>query len=327
MKAILTTQPGGPEVLRLGEHPKPTPGPDELLVKVKATALNRADLLQREGKYPPPKGASPILGLEMAGEIMEKGSKVGNGWQLNEPVCALLPGGGYAEYVTIPAKMAMRIPKGWDFVQAAAVPEVFLTAFQALDWIAKLQYGERVLIHAGASGVGTAAIQIAKIKGAEVLVTASSPKHPLCIELGASMSIDYRKDDFGKMVKAYTRGKGVDVILDFIAAPYFQRNLDSLSRDGRLVLLALMGGIKSEEVNLVPILRNRLSIHGSTLRSRSLDYKIRLTKAFEQFAAEHFASASMKPIIDSVYPWTEVQAAHRYMEANRNQGKIVLQIS
>lgn len=325
MKAILLPNFGGPEVMQMGDHPMPQFGSEEILVKVKATALNRADTLQRSGKYPPPPGASEIMGLEMAGEIVELGAKV-SGWAKGDQVCALLPGGGYAEYVAIPAAMAMRIPEGWTYTQAAAMPEVYLTAFQALDWIGDLQHGEQIMIHAGASGVGTAATQIALAKGAEVIVTASAGKHDLCLSLGATRAIDYRKESFEEVIASHTKGKGVDFILDFIAAPYFQANLNSLSFDGRLVILALMGGIKAEEVNLAPILRKRLKILGSTLRSRSLDYKISLTNAFSQFAAPHWQKGKLLPVIDCVFPWSEVIEAHQYMEANRNQGKIVLSI-
>ena len=254
MKAVVISEYGGPEVMQIGERPKPECGPEELLVRVKATAINRADTMQRAGKYPPPPGATDIMGLEMAGEIVEKGAKVSD-WEIGEGVCALLPGGGYGEFVSIPAAMAMKIPEGWDFVKAAAMPEVYLTAFQALDWIGDLQAGEKILIHAGASGVGTAATQIALLKGAEVIVTASAAKHALCLELGASKAIDYKSEDFAAVVSEYTKGAGVNFILDFIAAPYFQSNLDSLGLDGRLVMLSLMGGVKPEGINLAPILR------------------------------------------------------------------------
>ncbi|MEL7535393.1 MAG: NAD(P)H-quinone oxidoreductase [Bacteroidota bacterium] len=325
MNAIITSEFGGPEVMQIGKRPMPECGPDELLVKIKATAINRADTMQRAGKYPPPPGATDIMGLEMSGEIVEVGASV-NDWQPGEAVCALLPGGGYAEYVKIPAAMAMRVPEAWDFVKAAAMPEVYLTAFQALDWIGDLQAGEKILIHAGASGVGTAATQIALLKGAEVFVTASAAKHALCLELGASQAIDYKTEDFASVIATITDGAGVDFILDFIAAPYFQSNLNSLGIDGRLVMLSLMGGIKAEGVNLAPILRKRLSILGSTLRSRSLEYKISLTKAFSQFASPFWQKNELMPIIDSILPWTEVVEAHRHMEANQNKGKIVMTI-
>ncbi|MEL6589980.1 MAG: NAD(P)H-quinone oxidoreductase [Bacteroidota bacterium] len=325
MKAVLVSEFGEPEVMHIGEYPQPEYGSGDLLVKVHATALNRADTMQRKGKYPPPPGASEIMGLEMAGEIVAKGSQVST-WDIGEQVCALLPGGGYAEYVSIPSDMAIRIPQGWSYTQAAAMPEVYLTAFQALDWIADLQGGEKILIHAGASGVGTAATQIAIAKGAEVLVTASAPKHDLCLRLGARMAIDYKKQDFAAEVQAFTEGAGVNVILDFIAAPYFQSNLDTLALDGRLVMLSLMGGVKTEGINLAPILRKRLQVLGSTLRSRTPDYKASLSRALVDFASPHWQKGSLLPVVDSVFDWQDVVEAHRYMEANRNQGKVVLKV-
>ena len=325
MRAVLINTPGGPEQLYLGEVAPPQPGPADLLVRVAATAVNRADTLQRQGKYPVPPGESDILGLEIAGEVAAVGAEVSR-WQVGDRVCGLLGGGGHAEYVCMHQDLALPLPGEMSYAEAAAIPEVFLTAFQALIWLGELQPGERVLIHAGASGVGTAAIQIAREKGAEVLVTASQPKHALCLDLGASVAIDYRNDDFAKAVRKATEEMGVDVILDFVAAPYFQANLDLLQTDGRLVMLALLGGTRPEAVNLGPILRKRLQVIGSTLRSRSLAYKIRLSQALHTFAWPRFQSGQMRPIIDRVLPWTEIVAAHQAMEANENAGKIVLTI-
>jgi len=325
MKAVLIKAFGGPEQLYLGEWETPHPGPKEILVRVRATAVNRADTLQRQGKYPVPPDASPILGLEMAGDVAEVGAGVSR-WQVGDRVCGLLGGGGHAEYALIHEELALPLPEGMTYNQATAIPEVFLTAFQALVWLAELQPGERVLIHAGASGVGTAAIQIAKEKGAEVIVTASAPKHALCLRLGANLAIDYREQDFTAAVKEATQGLGVDVILDFVAAPYFQANLDLLQTDGRLVMLALLGGGQLEGGNLTPILRKRLQIFGSTLRNRSLSYKIRLTQALQTFAWPRFQSGQIQPVVDRVLPWQEIIAAHRAMEANENAGKIVLEI-
>ena len=325
MRAIRFDQAGGPEVLYMGTWEKPIPGPGELLVKVAATALNRADTLQRQGKYPPPPGASPILGLEMAGEIVGWGEEQSSGpWKQGDRVMALLPGGGYAEYVTLPAAMAMPVPSNLSFKEAAALPEVFLTAYQALVWLADLSAGERLLIHAGASGVGTAAIQIAREIGAEIWVTASARKHEACLELGAHRAIDYHHENFEEVIRTETKGEGVHVILDFLAAPYFQPNLNSLALEGRLVMLGLMGGIKAQQVNLAPILFKRLNILGTTLRSRSPGYKQDLTKAFCDFALSRFASGQLKPVIDSHFSWEKVGDAHAYMEANQNIGKIVL---
>jgi len=326
MKAILVDNFGGPEQLKMGEAPKPLAGPDELLVKVAATAVNRADLLQREGKYPPPKGASDILGLEIAGQVVDKGARVGD-WKIGDQVCGLLPGGGYAEYCTIHQKLALPVPAGLDLQEAAALPEVFMTAFQALHWLAKLDYGEKVLIHAGASGVGTAAIQLAKLKKADILITASAHKHPLCKELGADYCIDYKADDFAEMVAEYTEEGGVDVILDFVGAPYFEANLQSLASDGRLIMLGFLGGMKIKgPLNLGPILFKRLKVEGTTLRARDLDYKIRLAQDLKERSWSHFETAALRPVIDSVFPISEVASAHRRMADNLNQGKIILRI-
>ena len=326
MKAVLIKEAGAPENLYLGEWEKPNPKPYEVLVQVKATALNRADTMQRKGKYPPPPGASPILGLEIAGIIAEIGTEVTD-WKVGDKVCGLIAGGGYAEYAVIPASQVLPIPTNLSFEEAAGIPEVFLTAFQAINWIGNLQKGESILIHAGAIGVGTAAIQIAKAIGATVYVTASKGKHATCLALGAAKAIDYKTENFQEQILAFTDGKGVDMLIDFIAAPYFQQNINSMNFDGRMVILALMGGLTTPTVNMLPILFKRIRIQGSTLRARSLAYKARLTKDLQDFAWERFATGDFKPIIDSVYDWTEVVAAHKYMEANKNIGKIVLRVT
>ncbi len=323
MKAILLKSFGDADQLYLGECPDPQPGPHDLVVGVRATALNRADLLQRQGKYPPPPGESEILGLEVAGVVEGVGERVRR-FEVGDRVCGLLAGGGYAEKALLNEYLALPIPAGMSFEQAAAIPEAFLTAFQALVWLADLQEGEAVLIHAGASGVGTAAIQLARGLGARVYVTASEPKHPLCLELGAAQAIDYRNEDFAEEIRRLTKGRGVQVVIDFIGAAYLERNLEALSLDGRLVLLALMGGAKVPEFRLLPLLRKRLKVMGSTLRNRSLEYKTALTHAFKAFAWEGFKDGTFRPVIDSVFPWAQVAEAHRRMEANLNQGKIVL---
>ena len=298
---------------------------DEVLVKVVASALNRADTLQRRGKYPPPKGASPILGLEISGTVAACGSKVTK-WSEGDNVFGLIPGGGYAEYAVIHEDMALPVPKGLSMEEAAAIPEVFLTAFQALLWLADLKKDETVLIHAGASGVGTAAIQLAKVVGANVIVTASAPKHDLCLALGANKAIDYHEGPFEQAVMDATNGKGVDVVIDFIAAPYLQQNVNCLRTDGRMVLLAVLGGTKVGQFNMGPVLFKRLKIIGSTLRSRNREYQIRLTKDFGDFALELFEKRRLKPVIDHVFDWAEAADAHKLMENNENQGKYVLKI-
>jgi putative PIG3 family NAD(P)H quinone oxidoreductase len=325
MRAIQFHQYGSPDQLHIGEFPTPEPSAYQIRIRVKATALNRADLLQREGKYPPPAGESPILGLEIAGEVEKLGSKVQK-WKIGDRVCGLLAGGGYAEYAVIHEDMAMPIPINLDFVAAAAIPEAFLTAFQALIWIAKLQAGESVLIHAGASGVGTAALQLARLIGAKTYVTASAEKHVICKSLGAEYCIDYKTEDFAQRIQTLTEGRGVDVVLDFLGASYLDGNLKALGMDGRMVLLAVMGGAQATGINLGMVLMKRLKIQGSTLRARTLDYKTRLTQAFVEMAWDHFASGQLFPVVDCVFPWENVAEAHLYMEENRNQGKIVLKL-
>lgn len=326
MKAILVKEPGGPEQLTLGEYEKPSPQPNELLVRVHATALNRADTLQRQGKYPAPKGASPLLGLEIAGEVEEIGSNCKR-FKKGDKIFGLLPGGGYAEYAVIDETMAMPVPEILTMEEAAAIPEVFLTAWQALVWLAKLQEGERVLIHAGASGVGTAGIQLAKALNAEVIATASALKLQTCLNLGAQKAIDYKATPFDEEVMFFTNGEGVDVIIDFIAGPYFKQNLESLRLDGRLVILASLGGGKVDDVDLRKILSRRLQVIGSTLRSRSRDYQVKLTEDMSNFALPLFKTGKLNPVIDSVYDWEKVADAHRYMEQNKNIGKIVLKVT
>jgi len=325
MRAIQIQTFGGPEQLYIGEWPKPHPGAHEILVKVEATALNRADILQREGKYPPPEGESPIMGLEMAGVVEAAGTAVTK-WKAGDQVCGLLAGGGYAEFALIHEEVALPVPEGMPLADAAGIPEVFLTAFQALRWLARLQAGERVLIHAGASGVGTAAIQLARLMGAHPIVTASAAKHPLCRELGAAHAIDYKNRDFEAEVMEYTHQHGVDVVLDFIGGPYFQRNLNVLAMEGRLVMLAFLEGAYADKLNLGAMLRKRLQVIGSTLRNRSLEYKIRLSQDFCRYAWPLFEQGKLRPVIDTVFDWKEVAKAHRYMEESRNQGKIVLKV-
>lgn len=325
MKAILFDEAGGPEKLYLGEVADPIAQPGEVLVRTIATALNRADLLQREGRYPLPPDANPLLGLEMAGTVVSVGEGVLD-FSVGDPVCALLNGGGYAQLVAVDQSMLLRLPAGISFTKAAAIPEAFFTAFQALHWIAKMQAGEQVLIHAGGSGVGTAAIQLVRLAGATPIVTASTQKHQRLLALGAERCIDYRKEDFAEAVRDQTNGKGVNVVLDFIGAPYFEKNLEALAIDGRMVSLAALGGARAEAISIGPILRKRLQINGTTLRARSQAYKQQLTADFRQQIWPHFASGQLQAVVDTIYDWEEVQAAHRYMASNANLGKIVLTI-
>lgn len=325
MKAIIVDKPGSADQLKLGEYPKPVCGENEILVKVKATALNRADILQREGKYPPPPGASPILGLEISGIVEETGSRVFK-WKAGDRVFGLLPGGGYAEYAVIHENMAMEIPANIPFEEAAAIPEAFLTAFQSLVWLGELKAGEVVLIHAGASGVGTAAIQLAKEIGAKIIITSSKEKHKICKETGADLTIDYKTQNFKDEVLKFTSNYGADVIIDFIGGSYFKQNIESLTRDGRLILLATLSGGKVDDFDMRQILTKRLKIIGSTLRSRSLDYQIKLTNEFKEFALDKIRRGIMKPVIDEVFSLKDAALAHKKMEENRNTGKIILKV-
>lgn len=323
MKAIVVEVDKGDPVLVWEEVDDIAFGKDEVLVAVRATAVNRADLLQARGGYAPPPGASEILGLEMAGVIEVVGDDVTD-WQVGDRVCALLPGGGYAEKVAVPAEMLMRLPDEWTFAQGTAVPEVWFTAFVNLFLEGDLQSCETVLIHAGASGVGTAAIQLAKAIGAKVFVTAGSPeKLRRCRELGADLAINYKEENFLTAVQEETEGKGVDVILDPVGGSYLQLNVQALARFGRLVNIGLLGGLKGE-MSVGLLLRNRLKIVGSTLRSRPLAEKIDITQQFSQRFWPSLAVGELQPIIDSTFPVFEAQQAHEYISANKNTGKVVL---
>ena len=325
MRAVRVHEPGAPDQMTIGEVPTPVPGPEEVRVQVHATALNRADTFQRRGHYPPPEGASSILGLEMAGVVVETGDEVLD-WHEGDRVCSLLAGGGYAEQTVVHKDLLMAVPPGLSLREAAALPEVFLTAYQALHWLGGLQRDHQVLIHAGASGVGTAAIQLVRKAGAYPYITASAPKHALCRDLGAEVTIDYTADDFAERMGTVTDGEGVDIILDFIGAPYFHQNVACLALDGRIVQLATLGGSTVEQVSLRDLMATRAQLLASTLRSRRLDYKIQLTQEVVSDVLPGFGDGTLRPVIDSTYDWTDVAAAHRRMENNENAGKIVLKV-
>lgn len=327
MDAIVVIDPGPESRLELQRVPAPEPGPGHVLVRVAATALNRADLLQRAGHYPPPPGASEILGLEMAGVVEALGKGCSTAFAPGDRVMALLPGGGYAAYAVVPEEILMRIPGRLSFEEAAAIPEVFLTAYQALYWLGALQSDETVLLHAGGSGVSTAAIQLAVHRGSTVYVTASAPKHEVCISLGAAAAIDYKSESFDAAVDRLTAGAGVNLIVDYIGAPYFAGNIASLSLDGRLVVLAMMGGSNIPEVNLMQLFRKRIQLKTSTLRSRQVAYKASLTAAFVADFGDALAAGEINPVIDSVFNWHDVEEAHTRMKGNLNTGKIVLSVS
>lgn len=325
MKAILQTTFGGPETLYLGETDQPAVKENEVLIKVYYAGLNRADILQREGKYPPPNGESAILGLEASGFISDVGDGV-FGLSIGDRVMALLSGGGQAEFVAVDSRLVWKVPTEVSLEQAAVIPEVFLTAYQALFFEGKTKSGSTVLIHAGGSGVGTTAIQLAKARGCKVLTTSSESKLDICKKLGADVAVNYQTSDFAIEVNKFTKGRGVDIILDFIGAPYFKQNMDSLTIDGTLMIISVMGGVMLENLNLYPILTKRLSIKGTTLRSRSLSYKQKLIKSFLQSFSTELKIGAVTPVIDRVFDWAEISEAHSYMETNKNKGKIVLKI-
>ena len=316
-------QPGRPLVWQTTADP--VLGPDEVLVDIHATALNRADLMQRAGNYPPPPGAPEILGLEMAGQIAAIGANVSQ-WEIGERVCALLPGGGYAEQVVVPEGMLMPIPNGWTYTQAAAMPEVFLTAFVNMYMEANLQPGEIVLMHGGASGVGTAAIQLAQATGNPIIVTASSAeKCDACLKLGASLAINYKEKDFVEEVRTFTNGAGVDVIMDMVGANYLERNLSLLKLKGRLVFISMLSGGQTQ-INLGALMGKRLRLIGSVLRSRALAEKLEIKERFMANFWPLLEEGKIQPVIDSVYPITQANEAQQRMADNLNIGKIVLTV-
>jgi putative PIG3 family NAD(P)H quinone oxidoreductase len=325
MKAIVVQTEQKDRPLVWQEVADPDYAADEVLVDIYAAALNRADLAQRAGNYPPPPGASDILGLEMAGKIAAIGPHV-SGWQAGDRVCALLPGGGYAERINVPASMLMPVPDHWSFEQGAAIPEVFFTAYLNLFMEAGLKEGETALIHGGASGVGTAGIQMAHRAGCRVFATAGTDeKARRCLELGAELAINYKQEDFAERIQAHTHGAGVDVIMDMVGAPYLERNLKLLKVYGRLVFIATLGGSEAE-LDIRALMGKRLRLIGSVLRPRSVAEKVEIKRRFmEQFWSQ-LLDGTIEPIIDSVYPIEQANEAHQQMAGNKNIGKIILRV-
>ncbi|CAH0206468.1 Quinone oxidoreductase 1 [Peribacillus simplex] len=325
MKAVVVKEPGGAEQLLFKDFSKPMPGKGEILIKVKASAINRTDIVSREGKsgYM----ANPILGIEVSGEVVETGE--GANIQLGTRVMGLVNGGGYAQYALMPADRAMKIPDNLSFEEAAAIPEVFLTAYQTLFWLGELTDQDTILIHAGGSGVGTAAIQLAKkLTKAKIITTAGSKKKlDFCHSLGADICINYKEQSFDEEVLKATNNQGVDVILDFIGASYWEKNLKSIKTDGRWVLIGILGGTVVEKVNLMELLLKRVQLKGTLLTPRSDEYKKELTEEFVKKAMPLFLQNEIKAIVDHVFPFEEVQRAHEHMEANKNLGKIILQVN
>jgi putative PIG3 family NAD(P)H quinone oxidoreductase len=325
MKAVIVDAPGGPEVMHVGEVPDPRPGDGEVLLQVAATAVNRADLLQRMGLYPPPPGASEIIGMEASGTVAAVSPGV-EGWAAGDPACALLSGGGYAELVAVPAGQLLPVPTGVDLVSAAAIPECFLTAHDNLVTRGGLRAGETVLIHGGAGGVGTAAIQIAHRLGARVLITAGSRSRlERCLELGADAGINHRDEDFVARTLELTGGRGADLILDVMGASYLERNLNAVAPDGRIVVIGMQGGLRAE-IDLNMLMRRRVTLTGSTLRARSAEQKAAVVARAQREIMPGFEDGGLRPIIDRVLPLTEVAEAHRAMEAGEQFGKIVLDV-
>ncbi|XP_029451883.1 quinone oxidoreductase PIG3 [Rhinatrema bivittatum] len=330
MLAVYFDAPGGPENLYIKEVEKPKPKEGEVLLKVHASALNRADLLQRKGMYAPPKGVSEILGLEAAGVVIGFGPGCIRCWKPGDLVMALLSGGGNAEYATVPEGHLMPIPVGMTFCQAAAIPEAWLTAFQLLHFVGKVQNKETVLIHAGASGVGTAAIQLTRLVGAVPIVTAGTQeKLHMARNLGAAAGFNYKEEDFSEKVLKFTDNAGVDVILDCIGGSQWEKNLHCLRTDGRWVVYGLLGAGEIQGDLLTALLAKRGSLLTSLLRSRTNKYKDELVKAFTEEALPHFSCpgpGQLQPVIDSVYPLQQISEAHQRMEENRNAGKIIIEM-
>ena len=325
MRAVEITQPGKPEVLKLAARPMPQPKPGEVLVKVEAAGVNRPDVLQRMGNYPPPPGASDIPGLEMAGTIVALGEGVSD-WKLGDAVCALVSGGGYAEYCTAPAPQCLPIPKGLIAVQAAALPETFFTVWTNVFERARLAPGETLLVQGGSSGIGVSAIQMATALGHRVFVTAgTAEKCRACELLGAERAINYKTEDFGAVVKEVTAGRGVNVILDMVGGDYVDRELKCLADDGRIAIIAMLGGAKAT-ISLNEILRRRLLITGSALRPRSIEFKGAIAKALHERVWPLIESGKIRPMIFEVFPLSEAAAAHALMESGRHIGKIVLTV-
>ena len=326
MKAVEISVFGPPDVLRLGERPEPVPGTGEILIRVAASGINRPDVLQRTGNYPVPPGASDIPGLEVAGEIVGGDAKAmtAAGFKLGDRVCALVAGGGYAELCVAPVGQCLPAPKGLSDIEAASLPETFFTVWSNVFDRARLQAGETLLIQGGSSGIGVTAIQMAKALGAKVIVTAGSDeKCNACIQLGADHAINYKTHDFTAEAKRLTDGDGVNVILDMVAGAYVPREVECLAEDGRLVIIAVQGGVKSE-FNAGMVLRKRLTITGSTLRPRSLAFKSDIAQSLRAKVWPLIESGAIKPVIHSTFPAADAAQAHKLMESNEHVGKIVL---
>lgn len=319
------SQPGGPEVLRPTTRPTPQPGKGQVVIKVAAAGINRPDVLQRAGAYPAPPGASDLPGLEVAGTVAALGEGV-TGWAVNDAVCALAAGGGYAQYVAVDARHCLPVPAGLDMIQAAALPETAFTVWHNIFERGQLKAGERVLIHGGAGGIGTTAIQMAKGLGATVFTTAGgAAKCKACTELGADRAIDYTSEDFVEVIKTETKG-GVNVILDMVGGDYIARNVRALAADGRLVSIAFLKG-STAEINFMPVMLKRLTLTGSTLRPQSDDAKARMAASLREKVWPLVESGKIRPVVHATFALADAAEAHRLMEANTHIGKIVLMVA
>jgi len=324
MRYVAISAPGGPEVLQVTEGPAPVPGATEVLIEVHAAGVNRPDLLQRAGKYPPPEGASPILGLEVAGVVAARGG--GAGPAVGDRVCALAPGGGYAEFCVVPAAHCLPVPAGWSLPEAAGIPETFFTVWANLFQLGRLQAGERVLVHGGTSGIGTTAIQLASAFGAEVFATAGSPeKCAACLSLGAKAAINYRASAFVDEVARLTAGRGVDVVLDIVGGPYTAQNLRCLAPEGRLVQVGVQEGAEVT-FNWMRVMLKRLTLTGSTMRSRSVEEKARIAAELRARVWPLLEARRVRVPVDRVFPLTEVRQAHEHLERGQHIGKVILQV-
>jgi putative PIG3 family NAD(P)H quinone oxidoreductase len=323
MRAVIASEPGGPEVLEVTEQPDPEPGPGEVVVDVAATAVNRADTLQRRGFYPPPPGASDVLGLECSGTVSAVGDEVTT-WSVGDEVCALLAGGGYATKVAVPAGQVMPVPSGVDLTTAGALPEVACTVWSNVFMVAGLRADETLLVHGGAGGIGTLAIQLAHALGARVVTTAgSADKLELCRSLGADEVVNYREQDFVEEVRRSTDGRGADVILDNMGAAYLDRNLDALATEGRLVVIGMQGGVKGE-LDLGKLMRKRGAVVATSLRARPTEEKAAICAAVVEHVWPLVADGTVRPIVHDTLPLDRVADAHRLMEDSSHTGKIVL---
>jgi len=327
MKAVIITQPGGPEVLQLAERPIPEYGTNEVLVKVCAAGVNRPDISQRKGNYPPPPGApTEIPGLEIAGIVNKVGANV-NRWKAGDKVCALVWGGGYAEYCNVPEGQCLPIPENLTFIEAASLPETFFTVWSNVFDRGKLQPGESLLVHGGSSGIGVAAIQMAKALGSTVYVTAGTDeKCKFCEELGAAKAINYKTENFAERIKELTSGQGVNVILDMIGGDYTPGNIQSLANDGRLVMINTMKG-KDVNIDLAAVMRKRLIITGSMLRSREVAFKSEIARNLEEHIWPLIAEGKIKAIIQDIFPADRAAEAHALMESSKHIGKMVLNLA